>query len=314
MRIITYTFLLVFMLLGSTSCGTINKITGNDNNRSSRITALSDKLKQRKSSSTRGKRNAPSAITTEPDANPNTDHRTFNRADSLRIMSNLAGQWYFSRVHDIDITGDEDRPTLTFDESTTRIYAYNGCNYFHGTYSLGGPTEMDIHDVLGTTALCDSHPWETAIQSIWTDACHFRLSTAGTDRILEFTDSRNRIIACLKRHATGVVNGMWGAVEINGRTIDSNNPMIVIDLIENRIHGNTGCNIFNGTIYQNPDAEMSLQFQDMSVTRSNRHGVETETAFLVALEQVENAIVIDNDNIVLADGTGRHLIKLTRNL
>lgn len=313
--------LTLFSIVGLSSCATVNGLLHKDSatEASSKETTatnskfnLASKLNLDKSSK-RGKR---TAVATNSPAVPSKEivnnNISLNTADSLAIIKDMAGSWTFDRIHDISFKDIDNRPTLTFDDAVPRFYAYNGCNYFNGDYTLGTNGTISLSNTIGTTALCSEIEWGGYIESLWTSVNKMKIKASGTDKILDLYDRKGKVIASLRQHGVDMVNGMWSVTEINGRVIHTQQPIIVIDLIENSIHGNSGCNVFSGSIYQNPDVEMSMQFQDMKVSRHDHPGIEIETSLLVSLEQIERAVVIDTDNILLTDAAGSNSIKLTR--
>lgn len=307
---------LVLSLLTSTACSTISSISENRksdqtehqiNNRQRNDTGKTE----RKSRGKR-KRNTSPMANSRATASGDIVTRPFTQADSIALAKQLAGEWIFDTVAGISVTGDDQRPSLTFDENTGRFYASDGCNYFNGDFSLSSFSSISFGNVISTLSLCDNIPWADYIAAIWNVASRFYMTSRGAEEYLDLRDSADRSLATLKRHQLSDLNGLWDAMEINGKPIDSDRPSIVIDLIEHSVHGNTGCNLFNGTIYQNPDTDRSVQFLNMAVTRMACPNTAVETAFLVALEQTEQAEIKSPDQAVLTDKSGRVLIRLQR--
>lgn len=303
---------LILALLSGSSCSTINEITGRTPATQNKTVNKEQKTKSGQGKQ-RGKRKSSHQPTTSPQesVNSGSTHR-FTPADSLEILKSLAGEWIFDNVAGIKVDGEDNRPSITFDESSTRFYATNGCNYYNGTFIIKGHNQMSFNGIISTANYCADLPWGEYITALWGITDKFYITRRGAEEYLDLRDNSDRSLATLKRHQLSSINGLWDVVEINGRKIQEENPSLVIDLIEKTVHGNTGCNIFNGTIYQHPDADSSIQFQNMAVTRMSCPGVATETAFLVALEQVERAIIENEDSIILTDSNDRRLLLLKR--
>ncbi len=306
---------IIVTTLLTTSCSAIRSISGS--NKSSAETArqntakATDKKNNEKFRGKRKHRNNTTAGSRATSANTVTI-RPFTQDDSISIAKQLAGEWIFDIVAGITVTGDDKRPSLTFDENTNRFYAYNGCSYFNGDFSISSFNKLAFNNIISTLNLCDNIPWADYITAVWNVASHFYITSRGVEEYLDLRDSNDRTVATLKRHQLSDLNGMWNVVEINGSTIDSEQPTIVIDLLEQTVHGNTGCNLFNGDIYQSPDTDRSVQFLNMAVTRMACPNTAIETALLVALEQTEQAEVPSPDQAILADRSGRQLIRLQR--
>ncbi|MDE6449659.1 MAG: META domain-containing protein [Muribaculaceae bacterium] len=313
MKLKSYIPALILAMLSSASCSTISSITGSGKkpdteqsaDKKSKTTKTEGKQRgKRKRNTTAKSINTPKAETTIV--------RRFTPDDSITIARQLAGEWTFDIVAGIKVTGDEERPSLTFDENTNRFYASNGCNYFNGSFGISSFNSISFNDVISTLNMCDDIRWADYITAIWNATTRFYITTRGSEEYLDLRDSNDRTLATLRRHQLSDLNGLWSAVEINGASVSGEQPTIVIDLLEHTVHGNTGCNLFNGTIYQNPDTDRSVQFLNMAVTRMACSNTAVETAFLVALEQTEQATVTSTDQAVLYDKSGRPLIRLQR--
>lgn len=311
-----YIFCLVSVILCFTSCQTINNVLGK---RAVNNTTVTKKKTDRKpvkifQIKKRGKK-----VSSQNDENQTENNvsdsiskvRTFTEADRLRASRRLAGEWYFDTVGGIAVSGETNRPTLEFDENSTRFYANNGCNYFNGNYSIENFNDIKLENVISTLQDCSGPAWESLISDMWSKIEHWDYH-GGAEKQLIFKNSEGKILATLKRHALENFNGLWQVAEINGHEPDGEPLVMVIDLRECHVHGNTGCNLFNGTIYQDPDSEGSVQFQDMSVSKKNCDNSANETAFLVALEQVEHVKLQGQDTAILYDIMNREILKLKK--
>jgi len=316
MKLIFYIPAIILLLITGTSCSTFSEITGRDKNPSTIKTSQhgsATKTNNAHENKQRGRRNKNRINVTDnqPISDKSID-KQFSHTDSVSIAKKLTGEWMFENVAGIAITGEENRPSLTFDENTPRFYASNGCNYYNGDFTISGFHAISFNNVVSTGNICYDIPWADYITALWNVAANFYLTNRGSEEYLDIKDTKDRPLATLRRHQLSSLNGLWSIIEINGRVIDSDNPTIVIDLIEKTIHGNTGCNIFNGIIYQDPDTDRSVQFQNMAVTRKKCNNSATETALLVSLEQVEKAYLNSSDEATLTDTKGKTLIRLLR--
>lgn len=315
MKLKSYIPALILAMLSSASCSTINSITGSVKKSDTEQSADSKSEKKKSEGKSRGKRkrNTTAKKLNTPPAETIVN-RQFTPDDSVAIARQLAGEWIFDVVAGIKVTGDDERPSLTFDENTNRFYASNGCNYFNGTFDISSFNSISFNDVISTLNLCDDIMWADYITALWNVTARFYITTRGSEEYLDLRDSGDRTLATLRRHQLSELNGLWDVVEINGTPVSGEQPTIVIDLLEHTVHGNTGCNLFNGTIYQNPDTDRSVQFLNMAVTRMACPNTAVETAFLVALEQTEQADVTSPGQAILCDKSGRPLIRLQRTL
>ena len=307
----------VALMLTTVSCQTLNGLIGKGDSQHS-IVPKKEEIKGKLSflsSKGRGKKKNKAKHETTVDENVSSQNTSeevlFSKTDSLNSLACLSGEWFFDTVSGIEVTGEDNRPTIEFEEGTTRFYANNGCNFFNGHFRLTGLKSIEFNDVIATAAICDGPDWEPLIAVMWDKVKYWDYS-GNTEKKLIFKDADSRVVATLKRHALESLNGMWNVTEISGRSVPAESLVMVIDLREKHVHGNTGCNLFNGTIYQNPDYDGSVQFQDMKVSKMACDNVSTETAFLVALEEVERAVMSGDDSAVLTTADGEVVLRLAR--
>ena len=82
------------------------------------------------------------------------------------------------------------------------------------------------------------------------------------------------------------LNGTWLVKEIDGQPVNVPDMKLVIDVDEGRLHGNTGCNIINGTLETDMDAANSISFQKIGMTRMMCPDAQYETQLVVALRRL----------------------------
>ncbi len=117
----------------------------------------------------------------------------------------------------------------------------------------------------------------------------------------------------LRRHNMEFLNGNWRVTAIDGRAIDDEEANIFIDIAELKVHGNTGCNYFNGDLYIDPQRSNAIDFSDMGVTRMACPKGDQERQMLVALEETKTAIAGDReDTVLLLDKAGKAVLTLKR--
>lgn len=266
---------------------------------------------------------APAAAATGPAGGRASSPATASRADAPEttlqaeynaISEHLNGEWMFDNAYGKGVPGEDDRPSLYFDASKNRFYAYNGCNYINGDYIIGGKSSITFSNQVATQDYCADMPQSSEISALIKQTRYFNLTTLRQEEYLELMNERHQKIGTLHRHCLEALNGMWEVAEIRGQKISRTNaPTIVIDLPEKRVHGHSGCNLFTGSIYQDPDKEQSVQFQGMRVPkRENSPSTWIQTMLLVALEQVEKAYLDGDLRAVLCDEDDNPLIVLIR--
>ncbi len=86
----------------------------------------------------------------------------------------------------------------------------------------------------------------------------------------------------------------------------------VIDTAEGKLHGNTGCNIFNGKMELDMETPNSISFQAIGMTRKACPDQNYETRLIVALEDACRAKPISPERVVLLNSQGKAVIQLLR--
>lgn len=219
----------------------------------------------------------------------------------------LNGEWVISEVAGENIKGDE-RPYINFSVSEGRFYGSNGCNIINGDFRIEQGKRIVLENLLSTQRYCADAQHETAINKALGEVYTYMIDRKGNEYYLDFIGKDNTKLLTLRKHNMDYLNGAWRVISVSGKKCDNESVRLMIDIPELRIHGNTGCNILNGTLYIDPDKEDAIQFQQIITTRMACDDIQRETALLIALEEVDvchkgkesTAIMYDkNGNVVL---------------
>lgn len=221
----------------------------------------------------------------------------------------LAGEWTIVGVGKTSITDREEMPYITFDDG--KIYASNGCNVLNGGYALNNG-RLSFSQMASTMRYCPDVPFEHDINVVIADGTSYpvRIERVGHESYLYLLDGAGRKLMTARRHNMGFLNGQWLVTSIDGNPVDDEECNIFFDIAEGKVHGNTGCNYFNGDIYINSDRSNALELSNMGVTRMACPKTAQETAMLVALEQTASAIQGSDHQVMLLDKNGKKLITL----
>lgn len=225
------------------------------------------------------------------------------------------GRWYIAAVGTHTITADEDAPYIYFEGGTGRFYASDGCNIINGDYLLRSNGAMVFSHVLSTMRYCQDNEFSDLIASKFNDSIPMYVDTnrIGQDTYLYLRNESDHVIMTLRRLNMEFLNGNWQVTSIDGNRIDDEECNIFFDIAELRVHGNTGCNYFNGRIYIDPNRSNALDLSDMATTRMACHKGDQEMRMLVALESTASAIAGRNDNtVLLLDAAGKEMMTLRR--
>lgn len=225
----------------------------------------------------------------------------------------LNGEWIIVRVNGQKLPQEDQMPYVTFEASTGTIYAYNGCNTINGSFKLNGQV-LELSNVAVTLMMCQDVPFENEITALLSGAgCpELTISEQGHESYLTIADKSRSLSLTARRHNMEFLNGQWRIAQLNGKTINDDEANIFIDLGELKVHGNTGCNYFNGEIYIDPSKSNSVEFGKMGLTRMACPKFEQEQAMMLALEEVTNAVRADNGRVRLLKADGTPVIVLER--
>lgn len=229
-----------------------------------------------------------------------------------KIAAQLAGEWIIVRVGDTNLPVEDEMPYITFDAATRRFYASNGCNVLNGDYTVNAKGQLLTNNVGMTMRMCPDTPGENQITRVigGTDPIAVQVTAVSQDSYLTMTAGGQSIVA--RKHNMEFLNGQWQIVQLNGRSINDPEVNIFIDVPQLKIHGNTGCNYFNGTLYLDPTKAKAVEFGEMGVTRMACPKMEQEQQVLLALESVKSAQRDGKERVNLLNAQGQTLIKLKK--
>ncbi|MCM1032350.1 MAG: META domain-containing protein [Odoribacter sp.] len=229
------------------------------------------------------------------------------------LAPRIAGQWNIIEADNITIDRD-DMPYITFEPSTGKFYANDGCNTINGSYKIDGNDNITFYGVLSTMKLCPDVTFADAIGTALSGASPWKLKIqeiAG-ESFLSFLTTEGKQVMRVRRGSLDFLNGNWKVESIAGVEKLEVPADIFFDLAELKVHGNTGCNYFNGQIYLDHRAGNAIDFSNMGLTRMACPYSSQETAMMVALEQTASAIEGSPDQVMLLDSNGKELMTLSR--
>ena len=228
-------------------------------------------------------------------------------------VENLGGEWTIYTVGGKKVTG-ENRPYINFSMDDHRIYGSNGCNIINGDFATPSGTSLKISNVISTMMACPDAKFEQAINKGLDAVCSYSIVKKGHEFYLDLKNSNGVTVMTLRKHNMDFLNGTWEVKSINGKEYNNPDMEMVIDIQEQKLHGNSGCNIMNGSLSINPDKSNSIQFLDIATTRMMcpEANMKAETALLVALESVEYAKKGKNDTVIMSDKNDQPIIILKK--
>lgn len=224
------------------------------------------------------------------------------------------GRWTIVSVGDVEINAEDEQPYIHFD-SLGRFYASDGCNVLNGDYTVRSNGEMAFGNVLSTMKYCPDVEYAPSISALLSDGNHPKIDcrTIGQDTYLYFNDGSGKNIAIYRRHNMEFLNGNWAIVSAEGKKINDEEANLFIDVAELKVHGNTGCNYFNGELYIDPSRSNAVDFSNMGLTRMACPKADQERRIMVALEEAVSAIAGKKvDTVLLLNADGKEVMILKR--
>ncbi|CCX47189.1 putative uncharacterized protein [Bacteroides sp. CAG:927] len=234
------------------------------------------------------------------------------------IQKVLYGQWIATNINGTAVTGN-DRPYMVFDESSTNpfivnLYAYDGCNILNGALAVTPGGQMSrTSEFLSTMKMCPDAQYEIGFTMALNTVSKYSIEQVGRDYLLYIKNAQGNTTMTLRKSDLGFANGAWQVTKLNGTAVPTDVEMqMVIDIPEQKLHGNAGCNTMNGSIYMNPDIQNSLEFKNIATTRMTCPQIALEQQLLTALAQVTTVQLGKDGSLMLVDANGHTLVTLTK--
>lgn len=230
------------------------------------------------------------------------------------LIHAIDGEWIIDRVGSNTITREEDYPYIHFVPEEDAFYASNGCNVLNGVYTITDRNTINFLNVISTLRMCPDMNFTTEINQVLSSEKPVKAVIKrdnGIDYLyLDSMEGKN----LMRLHKPGLdfLNGNWKVSEINGEKVNDNGDEMTIffDIAERKVHGNTGCNNFNGNIYIDPVNSQRLSLSDMAVTMRMCPNLDAQRKFLVALEVATSVKKDGKHTVILKDAKGREVLKL----
>ena len=234
------------------------------------------------------------------------------------IQKVLYGQWIATNINGTAVTGN-DRPYMVFDESSTNpfivnLYAYDGCNILNGALAVTPGGQMSrTSEFLSTMKMCPDAQYEIGFTMTLNTVSKYSIEQVGRDYLLYIKNAQGNTTMTLRKSDLGFANGAWQVTKLNGTAVPTDVEMqMVIDIPEQKLHGNAGCNTMNGSIYMNPDKQNSLEFKNIATTRMTCPQIALEQQLLTALAQVTTVQLGKDGSLMLDDANCHTLVTLTK--
>lgn len=228
-------------------------------------------------------------------------------------LEKISGEWQIVKVGKKDIPVIDEMPYVNFEIPSGRFYGSNGCNILNGSFNVDNTT-ISFNGVISTLKMCQDVEYQYDINAVIGDGKSYQVEATveGGVNYIYLNDARGHHAITLRRSDMSFLNGQWKITRLGDKDIDNEEMNIFIDMPEHKVHGNTGCNYFNGKLYISPDRSNALELSNMGVTRMACPKTAQETSMLVALEETASAIRGNGNQVILLDKNGKQVMTLLR--
>lgn len=225
----------------------------------------------------------------------------------------IKGDWAIETVNEKPVVGEK-APYLKFVPTEKRVYGYNGCNYLNGPYNYNpADSTLSFGDMASTMRLCDKEGLtDYELNLALSEVKRYTWDVKDYNYYLYFFSEDGRQVMSLMHQNFDFLNGTWLVRQIDETVVNDPEMKIVIDVDEGKIHGNTGCNLYNGAMEIDMEEANSISFSAIALTRMACPDANHETELVVALEEVSSAKPVSPSEVLLFDSTGNQVLRLTR--
>lgn len=225
----------------------------------------------------------------------------------------LKGDWAIESVNGKTAVGEK-APFIKFSPDEGKIYGNNGCNVINAEYKYNPEdSTLNFSYLASTMRLCHKEGLTDSEINLALDATrYYKCELNGDDYNLTFFNEEREPVMELMHQNFQFLNGTWAVKEISGEKVNVPKMKLVIDVEEGKLHGNTGCNVINGTLEINMESANSISFQAITKTLMLCPDEIYETPLLVALEEAMKAQPLKGDKVELLDSQNKPVLLLER--
>lgn len=225
----------------------------------------------------------------------------------------LKGDWAIESVNGNPAVGEK-APFIKFVPAESKIYGNNGCNVINAEYKYNPDDSTLTFSYLSSTMrLCYKEGLTDTEINLALDATRYYKCELNDDNYyLTFYNEEKEPVMGLMHQNFQFLNGTWKVLEISGEKVNVPKMKLVIDVEEGKLHGNTGCNVINGTLEINMESANSISFQAIAKTMMLCPDESYETQLLVALEEAMKAQPLKGDKVELLDSQNKPVLLLER--
>ena len=225
----------------------------------------------------------------------------------------IKGDWAIETVNGQKAIGEK-APFLKFVPAENKMYGNNGCNALTAQYQYN-PEDSTIQFsyLTSTMMLCHKEGiTDTEINIALDQSRYYKCELTGDDYFLTLYNENHEPVMELMHQNFQFLNGTWSVKEISGEKVNVPKMKLVIDVEEGKLHGNTGCNVINGSFEINMNSANSISFQAIAKTLMLCPDENYETQLLVALEEAVKAKPLKGNRVELLDSQDKPVLVMER--
>lgn len=225
----------------------------------------------------------------------------------------ISGYWAISEVGGKKAVGEE-VPFLKFDSKTGKVYGNNGCNTLNSDYKVNPKDSvLQFSNTVTTMRACATPGLsEIDINMALAGTSYYTWSRNGEVYTITLLDAHHQALMKLAHQNYDFLNGTWTVSSIHSKKVDNPDVKLVIDVEEQKVHGNTGCNILNGNIITDMLESGAITFTGLATTRMMCPDIDFETELLVTLEEIVKAKPVNSKTVDFLNSHGAVILTLTR--
>lgn len=242
-----------------------------------------------------------------------TDRVTKTYTPNELSLGIVKGNWAIESVYGKKAIG-ESSPFLRFEAAENKMYGNNGCNTINASIKYNpADSTISFSNIISTMMACAKEGITDYEVNRALDATRFyKWELNESEFWVWLLDENHNEVMALMHQNFGFLNGAWSVAAINEEPTNNDDMQLVFDVDEHKIHGNTGCNILNGTFDTNLGTANSISFQAIGLTQMACQDASRETQFVVALEDAAYVRPVSADRVLLIDNNGETVLTLVR--
>lgn len=239
---------------------------------------------------------------------------------SAATLTDISGEWDIVEVRGVAVApiAGQAQPFIGFDTDNGRVSGNAGCNRIVGSFELeAAPGTIDLSGLGTTRMMCPDMALEDNVLSALRQVKKY--AKLSEQELALCGNSLKRPVLVLRRKVPALtvadLNGRWRIVEACGVAVSEgmeSQPFVEIDVAEGRVHGNAGCNVFNGGIVTEEGNTTSISFPQLITTMMACPNIEVEDRVKKGLTTTVSFGRLANGNVGLYDAANTLVVVLER--